>query len=130
MSGYQTYTRWQRIESQADAMGFRMGNPNHGWGSDNNDVVAIFPKDTELPTFSRDAEIFAGTFREVEVFLTGWARAQQYDMLLRMSDETKRKKYEDKERERQRWAKEREEQRKMWKILTEEDITLKSLEEK
>jgi hypothetical protein len=47
----------------------------------------------------------------------GWAKAQQYDHLLRLTDDKKRKKYEDKEVERQRLAKEREEKKKIWAIL-------------
>ena len=119
MSGYNTYTRYQRIEAQAAQLGFRIGNPKHGHWSDTSagDMVAIYPKDDELPTFSRDAEIFCGSFSSLEVFLTGWARAQQYDMILRLSDDKKRKKFEDKERERQRLAKEREEKKKMFAIL-------------
>ena len=121
MSGYQTYTRFQRIEAQAAQLGFRIGNPKHGHWNDTSagDMVAIYPKDDELPTFSRDAEIFCGSFSSLEVFLTGWARAQQYYMILRLSDDKKRKKYEDKERERQRLAKLKLEQKEMWNVLAD-----------
>ncbi len=121
MTGFSTYMRWQRIEEQAKTLGFRLGNPKHGhWGgSDGSDTVALFPDDNALPVFSRDADIFEGTFSQVETFLTGWARAQQYDAMLRMSDEKKRKKYEDKERERQRLAAERLEKRKMFAALAD-----------
>ena len=99
MSGYQTYTRWQRIEARANALGFRIGNSKHGaWGSDRRlDDVAVYPKDNALPVYSRDAELFCGTFTEMEYFLMGWEKAQQYDMLLRLSDDKKRKKAEVKE---------------------------------
>ena len=96
MSGYSTYTRWQRIEEQARLMGFRIGNPKHGhWGTSEPgvDQVALHPDNEALPVFSRDAEIFVGTFSQAEVFLAGWARAQQYDMMLRMTDDKKRKTY-------------------------------------
>ena len=126
MSGYETYMRYQRIEAQAKELGFRIGNPKHGnWGRGDEfgdrDVVAIYPAEEALPVFSRDAEIFSGTFSQVNVFLAGWARAQQYDMMLRISDEKKRKKYEAKEIERQRLAKEREEKKKMFAILANKD---------
>lgn len=124
MSGYSTYTRWQRIEAQAKAMGFRIGNPRHGqWGvSDSGtDQVTLYPDGEALPTFTRDAEIFTGTFGQVEVFLAGWARAQQYDMILRLSDDKKRKKYEDKERARQAEQRKREEQKKMLEVLRATD---------
>lgn len=122
MSGYSTYTRWQRIEAQAKSMGFRLANPKHGWGHrDEGDAVALYPDGEALPTFTRDAEIFAGTFSQVETFLYGWARAQQYDMILRLSDDKKRKKYEDRERARQAEQKKREEQKKMLAILKASD---------
>lgn len=124
MSGYSTYTRWQRIESQAQSLGFRLANPSarSGWSShDSGDMVALYPNDEALPVFSRDADIYTGTFGQVEVFLAGWARAQQYDMLLRLSDDKKRKKYEDRERARQAEQRKREEQKKMLAILRASD---------
>lgn len=127
MSGYETYMRYQRIEAQAKDLGFRLSNPKHGnWGRSDEfgerDVVALYPNESALPVFSRDAEIFSGTFGQVQTFLSGWARAQQYDMMLRISDEKKRKKYEDRERERQRIAIEKAEQRKMFAILKNKDL--------
>lgn len=128
MSGYETYMRYQRIEAQAKDLGFRLANPKHGnWGRGDEygdrDVVALYPNEEALPVFSRDAEIFSGSFNQVQTFLSGWARAQQYDMMLRISDEKKRKTAENKERERQRIAREKEEQRKMFAILKNKDVT-------
>ena len=125
MSGYTTYTRWQRIEEQARGLGFRLGNPKHGhWGggsSDGVDQVTLYPDGEALPVYTRDADIYSGTFWQVETFLNGWARAQQYDMMLRLTDDKKRKKYEDKERARQAEMKKREEQKKMLAILRASD---------
>ncbi len=122
MSGYETFKRWQRIEEYAGKLGFRIGNPKHGWNSrESGDSVAIFPKDEALPTFSRDAEIFSGTFRELEIFLMGWERSQQYDMILRMTDDKRRKKFEDAERERQHLEQERIEKKKMFTILANKE---------
>ena len=121
MTGYSTYTRFQRIEAQAKQLGFRLGNPKHGqWGGTGDlDQVALYADDDALPVFNPDAEIFCGTFSHVETFLTGWARAQQYDMMLRITDDKKRKKYEDRERERQRLEKERLEKRRMFAALAD-----------
>ena len=128
MSGYSTYTRYQRIESQAKQLGFRLGNSKYGnYRQEFGDIVALFPDEDHLPVYSRDAEIYAGTFSEVEVWLNGWTKAQEYDMLLRLSDEKKRKQAEDKERERQRKEEERIEKRKMFAILadkTENEVVL------
>lgn len=123
MTGYATFNRWKRIADFADKLGFRLGNPKHGnWGGPSDtDLVAIFPRDAELPVYTRDAEIFSGTFSQLEVFLHGWERAQQYDMLLRLSDEKKRKKAEDKERERQEQARIRAEKKKMFAILASKE---------
>jgi hypothetical protein len=60
-----------------------------------------------------------GTFNQVETFLTGWARARQYDQLVGMTDEDRRKKYEDKELERQRLVAFKAEQKKMFAILAD-----------
>lgn len=124
MSGYTTYTRWQRIEAQAKLLGFRLANPGHGsgWSSrEDGDMVSLYPDGESLPTFSRDAEIYTGTFRDIEIFMAGWARAQQYDMILRLSDDKKRKKYEDKERARQAEQRKREEQKKIMAVLRAKD---------
>lgn len=129
MSGYEDFLRLQRIEAQAKQLGFRLGNPKHGYSNrDGIGFVAAFPLDDNLPIYTRDAELFVGSFRELEVWLNGWAKAQQYDYMLRMTDEKKRKKYEDKERERQRLEAERLEKRKMLAILsdkTEEEVEKK-----
>ena len=123
MSGYRTYQRYQSVEAQARMLGFRLSTPPSHWSArEDGDMVTLYPGDNDaLPVFSRDAEIFTGTFGQVETFLTGWARAQQYDMILRLSDDKKRKKYEDRERARQAEQRKREEQKKMLAILKASD---------
>ena len=125
MSGYTTYNQWKRIEDHADKLGFRIGNPKSGsWGRDDNgqyDMVAIFPRDHELPIYTRDAEIFCGTFAQLSVFLAGWAKSREYDTYLRMTDDKRRKKFEDAERARQAEQRKREEQKKMLKVLKSSD---------
>ena len=124
MSGYTTYTRWQRIEAQAKNLGFRLGNPKHGhWNAPNEgtDQVTLYPDGVALPVYSRDADIYTGTFGQVETFLNGWARAQQYDHLLRLTDDKRRKKYEDRELARQAEQRKREEQKQMLAVLRAKD---------
>lgn len=119
MSGYATYTRYQRIESQAKVLGFKLGRSRMvgSWES-LTDTVTLYPDDDKLPIYNRTAELFEGTFDQLEIFLQGWAKAQEYDYMLRMTNPDKRKKYEAKEIERQRLAKEREEKKKMFDILS------------
>ena len=121
MSGYTTYQRWQRIEEQAMIAGFRLGKPSHGWNEPNYDVVSLYPADDALPVYSRDAELFTGTFSDVEIFVNGWARAQQYDHLLRMTDDRRRSKFEDAERARQAERRKKEEQAELIRVLKATD---------
>ena len=124
MSGYATYQRWQRIEHQAKSLGFRLGNPRHGhWGgADGTDMVSLYPDYEALPIYSRDAEIWTGTFRDCEIFMSGWVKSQSYDQMLRMTDDKRRKKFEDAERARQAEQRKREEQKKMMAVLRATDL--------
>jgi len=121
MSGYYTYNRWKRIEESAEKLGFRLGNPKHGWNHDNQDLVALFPADNALPIYSRDADIFTGTFHEVEVWLDGWSRARVYDQMLGLSTDKKRARAEDRERARQVERRKREEQAELLRVLKASD---------
>ena len=121
MSGYSTYQRLQRIEAQAKLLGFRLGDPKHGNWSNEVDQVSLYPINEALPVYSRDAEIWSGTFRDIEIFLNGWTKARDYDMMLRLSDDKKRAKAEDRERARQAEQRKREEQKKMLAVLRAKD---------
>ena len=125
MSGYTTYQRWQRIEAQAKSLGFKLGNPKHGhWGGgsqDGIDQVSLYPDDAALPIYSRDAEIWTGTFRDCEIFMSGWVKAQSYDQMLRMTDDKRRKKFEAAEVARQAERRKREEQKQMLSVLRASD---------
>lgn len=83
MSGYHTILRIRRLEKTVDEMGFRMGNPKHGGYREGfGDTVALYPKDDEMPIYSRDAELFVGTLEEMEVWLRGWQRSVEYHRML------------------------------------------------
>ena len=122
MSGYSTYTRWQRIEESAKLLGFRLGSPRHGWSSvEDGDMVSVYPDGEALPIYSRDADIFTGTFGQLETWLRGWMQAQQYDAMLRMTDDKRRRKFEDAEVARQAERRKREEQKQMLAVLRASD---------
>jgi hypothetical protein len=73
-----------------------MGNSKHGnYRQEFGDLVSLFPKDQELPIYSRDAEIYVGTLEGMEVWLNGFEKAREYDrMLLGKTHETKRQRME------------------------------------
>ena len=122
MSGYTTYTRYQRIEAQAKLLGFRLGSPRGGWSAqENGDMVSVYPDGEALPIYSRDADIFTGTFGQLEVWMRGWMQAQQYDAMLRMTDDKRRQKFEAAEVARQAEQRKREEQKKMLAVLRASD---------
>jgi hypothetical protein len=59
------------------------------------------PKDADaLPIYSRDAELFVGTLEGLETWLHGVRWAREYDMMLKLSDEKKRARKEQDERNR------------------------------
>lgn len=84
MSGYSTILQIRRLEQEIDALGFRWGYSKHGtWsGNDYGSVIALYPKEDSLPIYSRDAEIFIGTLDQLEVWLRGFHKAREYDLLL------------------------------------------------
>ena len=60
------------------------------------------PKDHEsLPIYSRDAQVFVGSLEALETWLNGVEWARNYDMMCKISDDDKRAKAEQKERNRQ-----------------------------
>ncbi len=127
MSGYSTYTRFQRIEALARSMGFRMDSPKHAWGGGSEpDQVALYPDGEALPIYARDTEIFVGTFGQVETFLTGWVRYQQYAAILGAADDKRIKRYEDKERQRQVEQRKQAEQKQMMTVLRASDAENRS----
>lgn len=132
MSGYATYTRWQRFEARAKTFGFRVGKPAHHWqNSGVPDYIALYPDADHLPIYSRDAELFVGTFSDAEHWLAGWERAMAYDDMLRLTNTKKRAEAEAKEVERQRVAREKAEQRKTFALLADKtEAEVEKLERK
>lgn len=123
MSGYSTYTRWQRIEEWAQNLGFRLDKPKNGnWGGPGDtDMIALYPAGDSLPIYARETDIFTGTFSQVETFLTGWVRYQQYVDILGAADDQRIKKYEDRERARQAEQRKKAEQKQLMAVLRASD---------
>jgi len=83
MAGYSLLVKIRRLEEECDKLGFMLCYSKHGYQRDYGDVVALKPKDHDsLPIYARDAELFCGTFEELEVWLRGVQWARDYDNML------------------------------------------------
>ena len=107
MAGYEQLLKIRRIEKQCAELGFRLGNSKHGnfrgrFGD--VDVVALFPADDALPIYTRDAELFCGSFDELARWLQGVEWARTYYKILKVVDDKKVARKEQDERNRQLMA--------------------------
>jgi hypothetical protein len=102
MAGYGLIVRLRKLEAEVDKLGFMMCHTKYGVNTgEYGDLVALKPKDADsLPIYSRDAELFCGTINELEVWIHGVQWARQYDCLLKLSDDKKRERKEQDERNR------------------------------
>ena len=97
MSGYSLVRKIRELEERCSRLGFMMCASRHGHG----DVVALIPKDEDsLPIYSRDVELFVGTVEQLEIWILGIAWARDYDRMLNLSNDTKRERKEQDERNR------------------------------
>lgn len=102
MSGWNAIQRIKRIEEQIDKLGFKFAKSKHSDWTEDHGALSLVPKDHDaLPMYSRDAELFVGSLEMLETWLHGVRWAREYDMMLRVSDDKKRKSAEQKERNRQ-----------------------------
>jgi hypothetical protein len=101
MSGWNTIQRLRNIEDQIDKLGFKFAKSKHGDWTDDHGALSLVPKDVDsLPIYSRDAELFVGSLERLEDWLAGVRWAREYDIMLHLSDDTKRDKAEQKQRNR------------------------------
>jgi hypothetical protein len=99
MSGWNTIQRLRRIEEQIDTLGFKFSKSKHTDWSEDHGSLSLVPKDHDaLPIYSRDAELFVGSLERLEDWLAGVKWARDYDMMLRLSNDTKRARKEQDER--------------------------------
>jgi len=102
MSGWNTIDRIRRLEEQIDKLGFKFAKSKHSDWSDDHGALSLRPKDPDaLPIYSRDAELYVGSIEGLETWLHGVRWAREYDMMLRLSDDKKRARKEQDERNRQ-----------------------------
>ena len=101
MSGWNTIQRLRSIEEKIDKLGFKFAKSKHGDWTDDHGALSLVPKDVDsLPIYSRDAELFVGSLERLEDWLAGVRWAREYDSMLRISDDDKRNKAEQKQRNR------------------------------
>lgn len=101
MSGWNTIQRIKRIEEEIDKLGFKFSKSKHSDWSEDHGALSLVPKDIDsLPMYSRDAELFVGSLERLEDWINGVRWARQYDMMLKLSDDDKRAKAEQKQRNR------------------------------
>jgi hypothetical protein len=100
MSGYNDIIRMQRLIEEVDSLGLMMTHSKYGNGPF-GDFVGLKPKDeASLPIYARDAELFCGTLEELSVWLRGVKWARDYDRMLNLSNDKKRERKEQDERNR------------------------------
>lgn len=130
MSGYSLILKIQSLEKQIHELGFRWGYDKHGrWGGpsdDFGDKVAIFPRDDKLPPYSRDAMVFCGTIEQLQTWINGIKWARDYDMHLKVSDEKKREKGEQKYHAYLANIRKKQEQAEMMEVLRASDAENKA----
>jgi len=102
MIGWNTIERIRRIEKQIDELGFKFSKSKHGDFTELHGALSLVPKDADaLPIYIRDAELFVGSLESLEDWLAGVRWARDYDRMLKLSNETKRKAGEQQQRNRQ-----------------------------
>jgi hypothetical protein len=101
MAGWNTIQRIRNIEEKIDKLGFKFSKSKHSDWSEDHGALSLVPKDHDaLPIYSRDAELFVGSIERLEDWLAGVRWAREYDMMLKLSDEKKRERKEQDERNR------------------------------
>ena len=100
MAGWNTINKIRKLEERADVLGMRFTAYKHDDVYGEN--VALIPKDQDsLPIYSRDAFLFAGSLEDADKFMQGILWARDYDSIIKMSNDVKRKRKEQDERNRQ-----------------------------
>lgn len=98
--GYSTILKIRRLEEECEKLGLKMNHSKHSYQREYGDVLAVFPKDDELPIYSRDAELFVGTLDDLERWIQGAQWMKHYLQMLRLVDDKKIARKEQDERNR------------------------------
>jgi hypothetical protein len=102
MAGFETIRLLKSIEEEIEGLGFKFAKPKHGDWEQTDRSLSLVPKDEHsLPMYSREAELYVGSLEALQTWLHGVRWAREYDNMLKLSDDGKRAKAEQKERNRQ-----------------------------
>jgi len=83
-TGYDTLKLLEKVRCTADILGFKLTAPLY---SHHEPTVGLQAKDTDLPLYSRDAELYCGSLEAIEIFFNGILWARNYDRMLKVSNE-------------------------------------------
>ena len=120
--GMDMIERIDRVRDLANFFGFRLGRTHHLVGYNGTDTIVLYPKDNQLPAYSRDACLFTGSLSDVENFLDGIRWAQQYDKMIGATTDQRRAQYEAREVARQEKIKFNKEKAETFKTLKKEHV--------
>lgn len=137
MTGYNDILKVRKFEKEAIELGFEICDGSH-WSNQSNHtsyivdemsnvrLVGLRPLDKCHPCYTRGVVVFTGTMEEASRFLQGIRFAYDTDKAIGLSNEKKRCIAEAKELERIRKREEarikQEEQKKIWKILSDGSV--------
>jgi hypothetical protein len=102
MTGWNTIQEIRRLEAEFDKIGLKFEKPKYTDFTDDHGSVALVPKDdNSLPIYSRDTPLYVGSVEGARYWLQGLQWARQYDTMIKLSDDKKRARKEQDERNRQ-----------------------------
>jgi len=99
--GWNEINQVDRLREKAHALGFMLTYGRNSYSYSDSGTICLQPRDDELPLYARDAELFYGTVEELTAWLTGVEWARNYDAMIKLTTNDKRKAAEQTERNRQ-----------------------------
>jgi hypothetical protein len=99
VAGWQLLKSFRDVEARANKLGLKFG-PSKYSGME-FDTIALLPADELLPIYNREAEIFSGSLQDIDKWLRGVEWAHNYDDLMKVSNDEKRKQAENKYHQRE-----------------------------
>lgn len=94
VAGWQLLKSFRDVENRANKIGLKFA-PSKYSGME-FDTIALIPLNEHLPIYNREAEVFTGTLQDIDKWLRGVEWAHNYDDLMKVSNDQKRKQAESK----------------------------------